>query len=88
MKIYIVGDHGPEHNSIIGIHKTHEGALKAWDKHRLQLLKDAKSFLEKGITRDKEMWRGIVKNLSCKDPEKIDNYPHETPYITEYKLEQ
>ena len=87
MKIYIVGDWGPEHNSIKSIHRSYKGALKAWNKHRIFLLKDAKSFLS-GEKLYKEMWKRIAKNLSCKDPNKIDNYPQETPYIREYEVEE
>ena len=82
MKVYLVGDSGPEHNSIHSVHRTYEGALKAWEELRLQLIENAKSFLESD-TLNKEMWQRIVNNLSCRDPKKIDNYPHETPYIRE-----
>ena len=87
MKIYIVGDHGPEHNSISSVHKTYKRALKAWNKLRIELLENAKNYLksEKFGTR---MWKEMVNNLSCEDPEKIDNYPQDTPYIQEYELEE
>lgn len=49
MKIYIVGDHGPEHNS---------------------------------------MWKEMIRNLSCNDPEKIDNGAWETPYIQEHEVKK
>ena len=87
MKVYIVGDNGPEHNSISSIHKTYKGALKAWGKLRLELLEDAKSSLSKAKDMD-DIYKRIVKNLSCKDPDKIDNYPHETPYIREYEVKE
>jgi len=87
MKIYIVGDHGPEHNSIQSVHKTREGALKAWNRHRLYLLQDARKF-SKGSKYGKSMCKEIIKNLSCKDPKKIDNYPHETPYIQEMEVKK
>ena len=86
MKVYVVGHSGPEHNSIQSIHKTYEGALKAWNRIRIDLLENAKDFLEK--YKNDEMWRRIVKNLSCKDPEKINNSPHETPYIREWDVEK
>jgi len=35
-----------------------------------------------------DMYLRIIENLSCEDPEKIDNYPHETPYIQEIDLEE
>jgi hypothetical protein len=84
MKVYIVGDHGPEHNSIKSVHKTYEGALKSFTALRKELLKKAKSHLKEGPFE--EMYERIIKNLSCEDPKKIDNYPHETPYIIEYAL--
>ena len=87
MKVYVVGHDGPEHNTIRSIHRTYEGALKAWNELRIELLQRAQSFLEKE-TRSKEMWQRMVENLSCEDPEKIDNYPHETPNIREYEVEE
>jgi hypothetical protein len=88
MKVYIVGDRGPEHNSVLSIHKNYRGALNAWNKLRLNLLNKAKKFLKNSDKLDKDMYDEMVRNLSCKDPKKIDNYPQETPYISEYKLEE
>ena len=87
MKVYVVGHRGADSNSIDSIHKTYEGALKAWNNVRIDLLENAKSFLNREEFGQK-MWRRIVKNLSCKDPEKIDNSPHETPYIQEWDVEE
>ena len=86
IKVYVVGHSGPEHNSIESIHKTYKGALKAWDIVRIDLLEKAKYFFEK--YKNDEMWQRIVNNLSCEDPEKINNSPHETPYISEWDLEE
>ena len=89
MKVYVVGDHGPEHNSIRSIHRTYDGGLKEWDKLRLELLGEALSFLKNAKEKTgREMYQEIVKNLSCKDPNKIDNYPHGTPYIQEYEVKE
>ena len=88
MKVYVVGDHGPEHNSISSIHKTYKGALKSWNKLRVTLLSNAKYLIKNSDKWGKEMYERMIKNLSCKDPDKIDNYPHETPYIIEYDLEE
>lgn len=116
MKIFIIGDDGPEHNHIHSIHKTHEGALKVWNKLRLELLTEAKRMLKwdkeearktlkrgtwfdgKKLSKDNikyfrdktkngdEMYIRMIKQLSCKDPRKIDNYPHDTPYIHEHEI--
>jgi len=87
MKVYLVGDNGPEHNHIKGIYKTYDGALKAWNELRKSYLEYVKSFL-KNDKHDHEMWQRMVDNLSCDDPEKIDNYPHETPYIEGWKIQE
>jgi len=87
IKVYVVGDDGPEHNSIRSIHRTYEGALKAWNELRIELLQNAQASLEKDFT-SMDMYQRMVKNLSCEDPEKIDNYPHETPYIRELDVEE
>jgi len=84
--IYVVGDHGPEHNSIFCIHKTYEEAFKSWNKLRKNLLDNAKYYLKKSDKYSKEMYERIVENLSCENPKIIDNYPHETPYIIEEEL--
>jgi hypothetical protein len=94
MIVYVVGDCGPEHNSIASIHRTYEGALKAWDRLRMDLLCEAKASLKrirKSKNRDDcmdEIYSRIAKNLRCKDPKKIDNFPHETPYIEERTVEE
>ena len=87
MKVYVVGHSGPEHNSIQSVHRTYKGAFKSWDKLRVELLQNAKYFLKRAA-HSKEMWQRIVKNLSCKDPKKINNSPHDTPYIREWKVEE
>ena len=92
IKVYVVGQKGVDHNMIMSIHKTYEGALKSWHKLRLILLKDARNTLRRYESgkdeRHKKMHQKMVKNLSCKDPDKIDNGPHETPYILEWDLEK
>ena len=89
MRVNIVGDHGPEHNSIRSIHKTYKGTLKAWNTLRQELLDNAKSMLDRNPKKNsiKKIYERIINNLSCEEPEKIDNYPQETPYIQEYEVE-
>lgn len=85
MKVYIVGDRGPEHNSIRSIHRNYDTAKKAWNQLRLKLLDDAKCMI-KSYSYMNGIYKDIIKNLSCTDPDKIDNYPHETPYIQEREV--
>ena len=116
MKVYIVGDCGPEHDSVIGIYANKEKALIAFHEHRLSLLanakrglesskKDAKDRVAKGFWFDGEkisdesmvhfkreaefgddMYLEMIKNLSEEDPEKMNNYPQETPYLREQEV--
>ena len=115
--VYLVGHGGPEHNLVFSVHKSHNGALKAWNKLRMSLLKevqhglqrskedskrklkegkwyDNKPFTQENIDYFKEiaekgdeMYLEMIEKLSCEDPEKIDNYPHDTPYIEKHKVE-
>lgn len=80
-KIYLVGHCGCEHDTLISVHKTYDGAFKAWDKLRLELLEDAKSRLNSEFCG--QMYAEMVTNLSCTDPKAIENFPHETPYLRE-----
>jgi len=115
--VYLVGHNGPEHNLVLSVYKSYNGAFKAWNKLRLDLLEgakqglkygkeDAKRNLKKGkwdhedkpfsketiddLKKIAEMGEDIylemIKNLSCEDPEKVNNYPQDTPYIKEQEV--
>ncbi|MCX6816053.1 MAG: hypothetical protein NT120_04345 [Candidatus Aenigmarchaeota archaeon] len=90
MKVYLVGDYGPEHYNVKSVHRTKTGALKAWNRHRLYLLQDAKNSLKnhKNDKYYKDMLKEMIRNLSCKDPKKIDNGTQETPFIEEKEIEE
>ena len=47
---------------------------------------DSIEYYKKIAEEGDEIRRDIVKNLSCEDPEKINNFPHETPYIEEREV--
>ena len=90
-KIFVVGDYGPEHHIIKSIHKTKEGSLKAWNKHRLEMLANAKASLERNkndLKETREMYEEEVKNLSCEDPETMDNGALDTPFLEEHTLRE
>jgi len=112
----MVGDYGPEHNSVFAIYKNRDKALIAFQEHRLYLLDQAKEYLQDSKDDAKktliggvdivgkpldhhrieylkqeselgsEMYNRMVKNLSEEDPDKIDNYPQETPYLREEEV--
>lgn len=86
-KIYLVGNNGPEHNIVNGVFDTYEKALKKFHELRIELLEEAQERSEdKDLLFSREMYNQIIENLEEEDPEKIDNYPQETPYIQEEEL--
>ena len=66
-KVYIVGDNGPEHDSIHSIHWTYDGAFKAWNELRISLLNEAKSHLKGADTDSKDMYDLIADAYKMKD---------------------
>ena len=58
----------------------------AWAEE--QRLKEPAATAEKEEGRSwlDSMWQEMVERLSEEDPEKIDNFPHETPYIREMEV--
>ena len=89
MKVYLVGDSGPEHNSLNWIFLDKEKALKQFQEHRISLLEDAKKMLTWAIREDSwsiAMYKQIVERLSNEDPETVENYPHDTPFLREMEI--
>ena len=52
---------------------------KPWDE---DMIKHLKNEAENGD----DMYLDMIKKLSEEDPEKIDNYPHDTPYLKEEEV--
>ena len=92
MKIYLIGVSDAEANRVVSIHKTYDGALKVWNKERKELIKLYKrmKFMEvaRGWSHNyNNNWNDNIIKLFCEDPKTIDNYPLDTPYISEFELE-
>lgn len=91
MKVYVVGISDAESNHIVSIHETYEGGLKVWNKEREEYIKVYKRikfyYVTRGLSHSyDDSYNELIENLSCEDPTKIDNYPLETPYITEFEV--
>lgn len=84
LNVYIVGISDNEFNKVYNLHSTYEGALKSWNRIRLELLDDIKRMKELGY----EGYEEQISNLSCEDPLKINNGINETPYIKVRNLEE
>ena len=83
-KIYLVGITSADESGIYHACKTRKTALKRWNEIRLRLLKENDSAY--GYLND-ELYRRIKNNLIETDPDKMDNYPHDEPFIQEIDLE-
>ena len=84
-KIYLVGITSADESGIYHACKTKETAVKRWNEIRLELLKENDSAY--GHLND-ELYRRIKNNLIETDPDKMDNYPHDEPFIQEILLEE
>lgn len=91
-KVFVVGTSDAEANTVCSVHKTYKGALDAWNSERKRLLRQFEQLkfhdVSRGSSHDYDnVWNGHIDKLLCEDPTKMDNYPLEEPYITEYNLE-
>lgn len=64
--VYLVGHSGPEHDFVMGVHKSYNGAFKAWNKLRLDLLEEAK----RGLKYSKEDAKRSLKKGKWNDEDK------------------
>jgi len=85
MKVYLVGSHDCEFTNTRYVCLSKETALKRWEEIRKELIKDKKELLE--FYPNDETTIRILKNLQETDPEKMDNYPQEEPFIEEMATE-
>ena len=86
MKVYLVGSHDCESTDTRYVCLTKATALKRWEEIRQELIERNKELLEE-YPEDVVSLR-IRDNLKETDPEKMDNYPQEEPFISEYEVEE
>ena len=84
-RIYLVGWRNAEEQFISKACKSKETALKEWDRIRLNLIEENLRTYYWDL--DSKLYRKIKFNLSETDPDKMDNYPHDEPFIQEIDLE-
>lgn len=85
MKVYLVGSSDCEATNTRHVCLSKETALKRWEEIRQELIERNKIVWE---NFDNEMYACINKNLQETDPEKMDNYPQEQPFIREMETEE
>lgn len=85
MKVYLVGSNDCEFTDTRYVCLSKETALKHWEEIRKELIERN---IEVWKNFDNVMYARINKNLQETNPEKIDNYPHEEPFIYEMETEE
>ena len=86
MKVYLVGSSDCESTDTKYVCLTKATALKRWKEIRQELIERNKELLEE-YPEDVVSLR-IRDNLQETDPEKMDNYPQEEPFINEMETEE
>jgi hypothetical protein len=85
MKVYLVGISDCEMTNTRYVCLSKETALKRWEEIRQELIERN---IEVWKHFDDAMYERINKNLSETDPEKMNNYPQEEPFIQEMETEE
>ena len=67
---------------------THAREMNRWSikeakKHYAkETNEDSKKYYKKIIDNGDDMYNRMIKNLKCKDPRKMDNYPQDSPFLS------
>ena len=85
MKVYLVGSSDCESTDIRYVCLSKKTALIRWEEIRQELIERN---IEVWKNYDDVMYERINKNLQEIDPEKMNNYPHEEPFIQEMETEE
>jgi uncharacterized protein YaaW (UPF0174 family) len=90
MKIYIVGVRDAEDCNNIYACKSKATALKRWNELRLEIIDDVKKNMK--LSKDDSSYmlicQRMLKNLYESDYTKMDDHPHEEPFIHEMEVEE
>lgn len=88
--IYLVGTTDEYSSPVSSVHVTRDGAITAWNKIRLDLIKEAKKTWGKSEDpSDKLILEEIITPLVNEDPfDKSIQYSGTRPYLDERKLER
>ena len=86
MKVWLVGSCDCESTDTRYVCFTKATALKRLEEIRQELIERNKELLEE-YPEDVVCLR-IRDNLKETDPEKMDNYPQEEPFISEFEVEE
>jgi len=85
MKVYLVGSNDCEFTDTRYVCLSKKTALKRWEEIRQELIQRANDILK--LYPEDETELRILKNLQEKNYIKMNNYPHERPFISEMETE-
>jgi hypothetical protein len=85
MKVYLVGISDCEFTNTRYVCLSKKTALIRWEEIRQELIERN---IEIWKNFDNVMYERINKNLQETNPEKMDNYPQEEPFIQEMETEE
>lgn len=101
MKVWLVGTNDVESTCVQHVCLSEKTALKRWNELRQELIDVCRSQIDtmrdpnykcrlgySGDSRAIELYEREIKNLSETDPKKLENYPHEEPFISEMETEE
>ena len=91
MKVYLVGTSDAASESVEHVCISKITAEKFWEEIRQELIQEAKKMLEYERANKCEggaqIQERILKNLSEVNPDLMENYPHDEPFIREMETE-
>lgn len=88
MKVWIVGISDCEDTMIYHVCLSKKTALVRWDERRLEIIEAIEDMIKRHENKSEcKMYKRMLKNLAETDPEKMDNFPHEEPFIKEMETE-
>jgi hypothetical protein len=92
MKVWLVGTCDVEMTNVEHVCLSEKTALKRWEEIRLSLVDGCQRHIdnmnEKKDTLGLASYEREIIRLSETDPKKLDNYPHDEPFITEMETEE
>lgn len=89
--VWIVGTKDCEGTWIRYVCRTEAKALERWDELRKVLLDEAEdnySTVSSEAPGSMKMYERMIDNLSQTDPVKMDNFPHEAPFMIRWEVDE
>lgn len=83
--IFLVGTKSPEHTSVYVVCDDKKEAMMVWHRIRGKLIERNMERIDSDGFPN-EMYERMVENLKETNPNKMSNYPHTEPFISERKV--